>query len=133
MAAACNSTCGPSKAACCSFSEQEITDCTNKGKNTCSVGGEMHDGIMEVVQQLGGELAVERAYPYVSGTTKKLTACKPPTAKDDVVATGLAGYVNVSSGDEAALLAASAAHGIISVGIDASSFGFQVLLHSTGM
>lgn len=127
----CNSTCGPSKAPCCSFSEQEVADCTNKGKDTCDLGGEMHDGVMDVVQRLGGKVAVESAYPYVSGTTKKLTACKPPTQADELVETGLAGYVNVTSGDEAALLVASAAHGVISVGIDASSFGFQ--LYSSGV
>ena len=47
----------------CSLSEQEVADCTNKGKDTCDLGGEMHDGVMEVVTQLGGKVAVERAYP----------------------------------------------------------------------
>merc|ERR1719287_128933 len=36
-------TCGPDKTPCCSFSEQELVDCVNKGKDTCKVGGEMSD------------------------------------------------------------------------------------------
>jgi hypothetical protein len=40
--------------ACCSFSEQELVDCTNKGTDDCDTGGEMHDGITEIVKNHGG-------------------------------------------------------------------------------
>ena len=39
---------------CCSFSEQELVDCTKKGTYTCDQGGEMHDGITEIVKHHGG-------------------------------------------------------------------------------
>ena len=53
------------------------------------------------VVQRGGLLNTEKSYPYVSGTTKKLTRCNPPMAGR--VQTGIAGYVNVTSGSETAL------------------------------
>lgn len=115
ISTSCNSTCGPAAAPCCSFSDQEVADCTNGGKNTCNLGGEMRDGVMEVVTGLGGKIATSDAYPYVSGTTKRLTECVPPTAGKDRVVTGLTGYRPVPSGDESALLDASAAFGVLSV------------------
>eukprot|EP00947_MAST-08B_sp_MAST-8B-sp1_P003514 g3514.t1 len=113
---------------CCSFSEQEVADCTNRGADKCNVGGEPHDGIMEVVARRG-RISSEASYPYVSGKTKKLTPCEPSSS--GTVATGITGYVNVTSGSEAALVQAVAQHGVVSVGIDASSFGFQ--LYTSGI
>ena len=120
--------CGPQNSSCCSFSEQEIADCTLKGADTCNIGGEPHDGILEVVGR-DGKISTEAGYPYVSGKTQKLTPCRPSSTS--FVATGITGYTNVTSGDEAALQAASAVHPSLSVGIDASSFGFQ--LYSSGV
>lgn len=126
--AVCKSTCGPDKVQCCSFSEQEVTDCTNNGENDCDTGGEMHDGIMEIVNNQNGEINTETQYPYVSGASGKLTKCKP---KAHAVATGIQGYANVTSGDEDALTQAVFSYPIISVGIDASGIGFQ--LYSKGV
>ena len=124
MPASCGSQrCGPQNASCCSFSEQEVADCTLNGADTCDIGGEPHDGILEVVGR-GGNISTEAGYPYVSGKTQRLTPCRPSSTS--FVDTGITGYTNVTSGDEAALQAASATHPSISVGIDASSFGFQL-------
>ena len=123
----CNSTCGPKKVPCCSFSEQEVVDCTRNGQNSCTTGGEMHDGVMEVVSR-NGQISTETNYPYVSGTTQKVTTCKP---EGTPVATGITGYKNVTSGSEAALLTTVINYPIVSVGIDASSLGFQ--LYASGI
>ena len=123
----CNSTCGPKNIPCCSFSEQEVVDCTREGQDTCTTGGEMHDGVMEVVTR-HGEISTEANYPYVSGKTKELTKCQP---QGTPVNTGITGYKNITSGSETALLQASVTHPVISVGIDASSLGFQ--LYSSGI
>ena len=82
----------------------------------------MHDGIMELVTGLKGEFNTAAQYPYISCNTGKLSACAP---KPGAVATGITGYVNVTSGDEAALATACASESVISVGIDASQMSFQ--------
>ena len=119
----CTTLCGKANKTCCSFSEQQVADCTLGGADTCDLGGEPHDGILNVVKN-GGKMATEAEYPYTSGKSGKLSACKRPTGS--WVSTTISGYANVSSGDEGALLAATYAKGVISVGIDASSFGFQL-------
>lgn len=133
-----------------SFSEQEVVDCTLHGKDTCNRGGEMHDGITEIAKNHGGKINTEKQYPY---TGKSLKKCKADDS--DAVDAGITGYGSVSSGDEdgvyfsmlftrvftwnlfrilpfycsiAALKAATYAKTVISVGIDASSFDFQVFL-----
>lgn len=118
----CTTKCGPNNVTCCSFSEQEVADCTLDGKDTCNKGGEPHDGILDVVGRQG-HVATEANYPYVSGKTQKLTRCKVPS---QTVATGITGYVNITSGDEGAMETALQTRPVISVGIDASSFGFQL-------
>ena len=121
---ACQTQCGKNTTkACCSFSEQQVADCTLGGADTCKLGGEPHDGVLNVVKN-GGRAATEGQYPYTSGKTGTLSSCKKPSS--DWVATGVSGYVNVTSGDEDALMHATYEHGVISVGIDASSFGFQL-------
>ena len=126
---ACRTQCGKNTTkACCSFSEQQVADCTLSGADLCTIGGEPHDGVLNVVKN-GGRAATELQYPYTSGKTGKLSSCKKPST--DWVATGVSGYVNVTSGDEDALVQATYEHGTISVGIDASSFGFQ--LYSSGV
>ena len=59
--------CGKQNNTCCSFSEQEIVDCTLAGADTCKVGGEPHDGVLAVVQNLSGSINTEAQYPYTSG------------------------------------------------------------------
>ena len=92
---------------CCSFSEQQVADCTLGGADKCDIGGEMHDGVM-LIANGGGLLDTETRYPYVSGETGKLSRCKPPEAAT-AIQTGISGYVNVTSGDEDALVQASIA------------------------
>jgi len=113
---------------CCAFSDQEIADCTNGGANTCDLGGEMHDGIMELVNGLKGDFNTVDQYPYVSGSSGKLSKCAP---KSEPVNTGITGYVNVTSGDETSLAAACVSQAVISVGIDASNMLFQ--FYSSGI
>lgn len=123
---ACTSKCGPQNVSCCSFSEQQVADCTRGGKDTCDKGGEPHDGIMNIVNR--GVIATESEYPYVSGKTGKLTQCSVP---GNPVSVDFKGYVNVTQGDEAALTEAIAKQPVISIGIDAHSFEFQ--LYSGGI
>lgn len=105
------------------FSEQELVDCVNNGADTCSVGGEMHDGYLWAIK--AGGMETESAYPY-SATSGG--GCKFDKSKS--VAT-FSSYKNVTSGDENALLLALLDRPTISVGIDASSIWFQ--LYSGGV
>ena len=50
---------------CCSFSESEVVDCTNKGRDTCDVGGDMEDGMNTIIKL--GAVNTERQYPYYYG------------------------------------------------------------------
>lgn len=118
----CNSTCGPQRSRCCALSEQEVADCTLHGTDTCDVGGEPHDGILDIVAR-GGLINTDAEYPYVSGDTGKLTPCAPVS---NPVNTTVTGYGNVTSGDEVALVGAVYAKAVISIGIDASRPSFQV-------
>jgi cathepsin L len=109
-----------------SFSEQELVDCVKGGACTCDEGGEMHDGIVEIVQNHNGKINTEQQYPY---TAQSLGVCKADDK--DAIDAGFTGYANVTSGDEDALKVAAYQRPVISVGIDASSFGFQ--LYSGGV
>jgi cathepsin L len=113
-------TCGPNKTPCCSFSEQELVDCTDDGADTCDRGGDPSAGVMEIVKQMSGKANTEDQYPY---TAQSFGNCN---AKADGVQTGIAGVVNVP--DEQALKAASH-QTIISIGIDASHQSFQLYSH----
>jgi len=118
----CTASCGPDSVSCCSFSEQEIVDCTLKGTCTCDLGGEMHDGFLEIINNHKGVINTEQQYPYTSGGGTSKGVCR---SKDTGVATGFTGYANVTHGNEDALAAASYEKTIISVGIDASQNSFQ--------
>ena len=122
----CGAACGPFNNTCCSFSEQEVADCTLRGADNCTVGGEPHDGVEEIVRQLAGSINTEKQWPYSSGGTGRLTECTP---RPGAVATKISGYGNISRGDEAALAAAVVEKATISVGIDASSITFQFYSH----
>ena len=121
--------CGPNDTPCCSFSEQEVVDCTLNGADTCNKGGEMHDGVLEIVNNQKGKFNTESQYPYTSGGGTSTGQCnaKPATA----VTTGITGYANVTHGDEKALKQAAYEHAIISIGIDASQNSFQ--FYSSGV
>jgi len=106
-----------------SLSEQLCVDCVLDGADTCDVGGEMHDCYLQVISEKGDE--TEDNYPYTATSGN-------PCAFDSsmAVATNFSYYTNVTSGDEKALMLASSQR-VISVGIDASSFMFQ--LYSSGV
>jgi len=106
-----------------SLSEQLCVDCVLDGADTCDLGGEMHDCYLQIIKEDGDE--TEDDYPYTA-TSGNECAFDSSLA----VAQNFTGYVNITSGDEIALQAASAEH-VISVGIDASSFMFQ--LYSSGV
>lgn len=108
---------GNATVACCSFSEQQVADCTRGGKDTCNAGGEPHDGVLYVAHQPDHAMNTEAQYPYTSGNSGKLSACNPTSG---AVPTGVTGYANVTHGDETALQAAAFHYPTISVGIDAS-------------
>jgi len=125
----CTTTCGPHNNPCCEFSEQELVDCTLRGEDTCDWGGEMHDGIMEIVENHAGKINVEAQYKYTGISRGK---CR---AQDAVaVTTGISGYANVSGvgmpvwpyGNETALMHAIWKQPVVSVAIDASSSKFQL-------
>ena len=120
--ASCKTKCGDANRTCCSFSEQAVADCTNNGTDTCDLGGEPHDGVVEIVINRAGAINTEVQYPYTSGGSGKLSPCAP---KPGAVTTGITGYTNITSGDEDALKAAVYEKSAISVGIDASGAGFQ--------
>jgi len=101
-----------------SFSEQQLVDCVNGGKNTCAVGGEMYQGVEYAIKNKGIES--EESYPYKGTSRGKCTA------NSSKIVAEFSGYRNVTSGDENALKIAVYQQPIVSVGIDASSFWFQL-------
>jgi cathepsin L len=105
---------------------QQCVDCVNGGADTCDLGGEMHDCYLEVMKQ--GGLDTELSYPY---TASSGGGCR--FKKGSVISgtTNFAGYKNVSQGNETDLMAAAAVIPTVSIGIDASSIGFQ--LYSSGI
>ena len=100
-----------------SLSEQELVDCVNGGANTCSIGGEMYQG---VEYGIAHGMMAEADYSY-KGTSGG--GCKYDPSKS---VHKFSSYSNITSGDENALMAATYEKPIISVGIDASSFWFQL-------
>lgn len=85
----------------------------------------MQDAYEEIIQHHNGKIQTEEQYPYTGQSLKK---CKA----DDSNAIGeFSGYVNVTSGDEQALLLAAYQRPVVAVAIDASSFQFQ--FYSSGV
>jgi len=122
--AACKGTiCGNKKIPCCSFSEQEIVDCTRNGHDTCKQGGEPHDGVLEVAKQKKGVINTEKQYPYTSGGGTTKGVCK---SESGGVQTGITGYTQVvPRGNENAVKMAIWQHPVVSIAIDASQDSFQ--------
>lgn len=120
MPSQCTSKCNGTP--CCSFSEQELVDCTRGGQDTCDEGGEMHDGVMEIINNQGNKANLESDYPYTSGGGTSRGVCG--SKADVAVPTGFTGYANITSGDESNMK--EAAYGnLLSIGIDASQSSFQ--------
>lgn len=105
-----------------SMSEQQLVDCVLDGADTCAMGGEMHDGYLDVIKRGGIDSEASYSYKGKSGSPCGYNAANS-------VAT-FSGYSNITMGDENALKAATAEH-VISVAIDASSVWFQ--LYSKGV
>ena len=101
----CTDVCGKMNNTCCSFSNQEVADCTLGGADTCDLGGEPHDGILEIANDQHGLVNTDEDYPYVSGKSGKLSKCTPKSSS--AISTGIKGYANITSGDEDALTKAA--------------------------
>lgn len=106
-----------------SLSEQELVDCVNGGKDTCTRGGEMQDGFKEIISHHGGKIDPESVYVY-QATSKGVCY-----ANDSKAIGHFTSYVNITSGDERAMQAAVATQSVLSIAIDASSFLFQLYHH----
>jgi C1A family cysteine protease len=126
MPSACTSTCGPDNTKCCSFSEQELVDCTDNGTDTCNHGGSPTEGVLEIADKMSGKANTEEQYPYTSGGGKSLGVChaKP----DSAVQTGITDTASAEEGDEDGVK--KLAHeSVVSIGIDASHNSFQLYSH----
>ncbi|XP_020632122.1 cathepsin L-like [Orbicella faveolata] len=99
-----------------SLSEQNLVDCSESfGNNGCHGG--LMDNAFKYIKSNDG-VDTEQSYPYLA----KVGTCHFNVS--DVGATDT-GFVDIASGDESALQAASASIGPISVAIDASHSSFQ--------
>jgi len=105
-----------------SLSEQQLVSCTGLftgyGNRGC-LGG-MMDAAFSYIIDVGG-IESEDTYPYVSGDGSNPDCL----FKKRKVAATLSTYVDVASGDEAALQEAVATVGPVSVAIDASQDSFK--------
>ncbi|KAI1303082.1 Cathepsin L [Halotydeus destructor] len=105
-----------------SLSEQNLVDCSAAEGNDGCDGGLPDNGYQYIIDNKG--IDTEKAYPYVAEDEQcaYLPKSRGATVKS---------FVDIAEGDENALQKASATIGPISVGIDASSFAFQ--LYSGGV
>jgi C1A family cysteine protease len=78
-----------------SFSEQELVDCVNGGTSTCSVGGEMYQG---VEYGISNGMMSEADYPYKGSSGNKCAFDKTKVVKQ------FSGYTNITSGVHSKLL-----------------------------
>lgn len=101
------------------FSEQELVSCDNVDYG-CQGG--LMDNAFEWVKEQGG-LCGEEAYPYTSGTTSARGVCQK-AACTPVAGTVPSSFIDIAP-SESALLAALAAHGPVSVAIEADQTVFQ--------
>jgi len=98
------------------LSEQNLVDCSAKFGNHGCQGGLM-DNAFRYIKANGG-IDSETSYPYKAKNQK----CHFTKANVEATDTG---FVDITSGDENALMLATAAIGPISVAIDASHMSFQ--------
>ncbi|CEM03624.1 unnamed protein product [Vitrella brassicaformis CCMP3155] len=98
------------------LSEQQLVDCAGiEGNQGCS-GGEMDQAFQYVIDNKG--LCSEMEYPYEATDDKcKADSCKPQAT--------IKGFKNVPMDNEAALMAAVATNGPVSVAIEADQLPFQ--------
>jgi len=100
-----------------SLSEQNLVDCSQAEGNDGCEGGLMDQAFQYVVDAKGIES--EKAYPYTAEDDTCVYNVKLAVAHDT-------GFTDIPTGNETALVAAIAAIGPISVGIDASQDSFQL-------
>ena len=106
-----------------SLSEQQLVDCSAKYRNHGCFGGWPYQAFQYIRDNHG--LDTEKSYPYDSYGGMK-DDCH--FNKSSVGATDK-GFVSIPKGDEDALAMAVAAHGPISVALDASSYSFEFYDH----
>jgi len=112
-----------------SLSEQNLVDCVSgvhdkrlPNNGTCCQGcqgGFMSDAFQYVIDKQGGGIDTESSYSY----TGKTGTCAF-NAKND--GASISAWTSIPAGDEGALLDAVATVGPISIGVDASSIGWQL-------
>jgi cathepsin L len=105
-----------------SLSEQNLMDCVDGGAPCeCALPSDAYD---YVIAKQGGKFELESDYPYKGGEQ----SCKfdPSKAVSNIV-----GYIVINRGDENDLQDKVWNNGPVSVGIDASSWTFQ--LYSSGV
>jgi len=105
-----------------SLSEQQLVDCSRKFGNEGCDGGLMDYAFMYIKSNKGLEGEIDYTY------TAEDDPCK---FKSSLVKATDTGYVDITSGNETALMVAVATVGPISAGIDASHFSFQ--FYQTGV
>lgn len=97
------------------LSPQQIVSCSQR--NGCQGGSPTR--AYQYVEKAGG-METERAYPYTSGSTNSGGSCKFNKAK--LSAVRVTGYMNAGRGSESTMRSALAAHGPMSVCLDAHSW-----------
>ncbi|XP_076049065.1 procathepsin L-like [Oratosquilla oratoria] len=100
-----------------SLSEQNLVDCSGKFGNYGCNGGLMDNGFEYIKENKG--IDTEASYPYEAEDD----SCR---YKTDTIGATCKGFVDIPSGNEAALTKAISKIGPISVAIDASNFSFQM-------
>lgn len=100
-----------------SLSEQQLVDCSQDQGNQGCNGGWMDSGFLYIMSEPGG-LETEADYPY---TATDGTCSSDPSLEQAPVKS----YADIKPGSEAALMAAVATVGPVSVAIDASGNDFQ--------
>jgi cathepsin L len=105
-----------------SLSEQNLVDCSGAEGNMGCGGGLMDYAFEYIIKNKG--IDTEKSYPY----TAEDGTCH---FKANAIGATISSFMDVTSGDESALQEAVATVGPVSVGIDASSYSFQ--LYSSGV
>jgi len=102
------------------FSEQELVSCDDTDYG-CQGG--LMDSAFDWIERSSSGLCSEEDYPYTSGTTSARGECMKATC-NPVPDSVPKGYIDIPP-NEAALLAAVAQHGPVSVAIEADQAAFQ--------